>query len=454
MCRFTVITKKSLGLIIILFCIVFIISRLIYQNTGPNIILISVDTVRADHLNEYGYDRTTSPIITAMALKGVLFKRAISQAPWTLPSVASLHTSLYPSEHNVVSSRTKLADDIETLAETLNRYGYYTIGLVSCRFASKKHGLAQGFEVFDESQIISDDTVTSGALTNMAAEYIKNGKQKPFFLWIHYFDPHATYVRHPEFGFASGYTGQLLEKITTKDLRQALKQGQLTDEDIEFVKAVYDEEIAYTYAWIGKLLDQLNSMGVKDSTVTILTADHGEYFMERGRFFHCKDVYNELVHVPLIISGAIDEKLHGCVVNQSVEISSVPKTIMALVGVDEYVFGGKNLLALADKESDSGFIFTEGSYPWGDDDRKKAVIFKGWKLIYNFDDGTYELYHIDKDWNERKNLWNDSSTEITTLKMHLRETLDRFPHKKTTAAPKLKLDEETINHLRSLGYIK
>lgn len=440
---------KYLGLIIVLLCILLIVFRPTHEDKRPNIILISIDTVRADRLDVYGYNRKTSPSITAMASKGVLFKHAISQAPWTVPSLASLHTSMYPSEHNANNAKTKLANKIETLAETLTKLGYYTIGVVSHVFASKMYGMSQGFEVFDESQILGHDGVTSEVLSNLAVEYIKQSDQRPLFLWIHYFDPHFTYVRHPEYGFASRYSGKLPDKISA----EYLKEKQINNQLLDYVNAVYDEEIAYTDYWIGQLSDQIKSMGLEKTTVTILTSDHGEYFMERGRFFHGNDVYKELIDVPLVITGAIDKKLRGTIVDQTVEIRSIPKTIMKLVGFDKHVFGGENLLALIGKKPESDFVFTEGSYAWGTDLRKKAVIFKRWKLIYNFDDNTYELYHIDTDKNERKNRWNDNNTELKTLKKLMKNTLDRFPNKKKISAEKLKINEKTKKHLRSLGYV-
>ncbi len=415
-----------------------------------NIVLISIDTVRADHLDLHGYDRKTSPAVTAMASQGVVFQHAISQAPWTLPSMASVLTSLYPSEHGAVGARTRINQDIETLAEKLRSSGYHTIGIVSHTFVDKKHGFAQGFDIFDESQILGHNAITSEALTQLAIKYLKAEEDKPFFLWVHYFDPHFTYVRHPEFGFASGYSGELPDQIPG----MGLGERRLSREDIEFVRSVYDEEIAYTDAHIGRLLSRIKRMGLDDSTVIILTADHGEYFMDRGKLFHGKDVYEPLVHVPLVISGAIPDKLRGREVGQSVGISSIPKTIMELVGIDNHSFHGENLLALADNNRDSSPVFTEGSTAWSERHRKKAIIYKGWKLIYNIDRDTYELYHIDADRKERKNLWKDSSTRNSELAIFMKQELDKFPSKEATVVEDVEMSDEVIKHLRSLGYVK
>lgn len=467
MLTFKTSTKIYLGLTIVLLCISLFVFRSANKDKRPNIIklsnitklpnitkcpniiLISIDTLRADRLDVYGYNRKTSSSITAMASKGVLFKHAISQAPWTLPSLASLHTSMYPSEHNANNAHTRLSDKTNTLAEVLNKLGYYTIGVVSNIFATKKYGMSQGYEVFDASQNLGPEEVTSEALSKLAVKYIKKSDQRPFFLWLHYFDPHNDFVRHPEYGFASGYSEKFPDKIS----RQYLLNEQKSKKSLDYVNAVYDEEIAYTDHWVGWLSDQIKSMGLEKTTVTILTADHGEYFMERGRFLHGKDVYKELIDVPLVITGAIDKKLRGTVVDQTVEISSIPKTIMKLVDFDKPVFGGKNLLALIGKKPEPDFVFTEGCYAWGTNLRKKAVIFKRWKLIYNFDDETYELYHLDTDKNERKNRWNDNDTELKTLKKLMKNALNQFPNKNKISAVKVKINEKEKELLRSLGYV-
>jgi arylsulfatase A-like enzyme len=415
----------------------------------PDIVLITIDTVRADHLSAHGYGRRTSPAMDRLAEQGVLFRHAVSQSSWTLPSVASLHTSLYPSEHGAIFAERRLSDDAETLAEALGKAGYRTVGITSHVFAGARHGLGQGFEVFDESQVSGHETVSSEALTELAVKYIEEDS-RPYFLWVHYFDPHFTYVRHPEFGFANHYEGELPERIPASLLRKALRQvkrGKVFSlNDLHYVEAVYDEEIAHTDRWIGKLLEHVDL----ESTVVILTSDHGEYFLERGKFFHGEDVYEPLVHVPLVIGGAVPEALAGKVVERSVEIASIPKTVMELIGV-KHAFEGDNLLALARGEGGKPRpVFTEGSFAWGKKPLQTAVIWEGWKLIRNHADGRHELYNIADDPEEKENLWN----EEIEVKKRLRKALDRFPPRKPMSAQALKLDPETMKQLDSLGYTK
>jgi len=341
--------------------------------------------------------------------------------------------------------------DAGRLAETLGKSGYATAGIVSHRFIDRKHGLAQGFQIFDESQIRGHDAVTSEDLTGVAIQHLEKLKS-PFLMWIHYFDPHYTYVRHSEFQYASGYRGKLPDRLKIQLLRKRTKW--IKPHDLDYIKAVYDEEIAYTDYWIGKLLEHIESMGLDQSTVIILTADHGEYFLERGRFFHGKDVYRELIHVPLVISGAIGPQFHGKTVDRPVEILSIPKTVAELIGISNHSFQGENLLTLIHKDTPERFVFAEGSYALGTDERKATVIYDGWKLIRNLDDDRYELYNLSTDPQEKENLWETENQRITLRRKRLREELDRFVQNKATETQEIEMNEEEMEHLRSLGYVQ
>lgn len=292
--------------------------------TPPNIVLISIDTLRADHLDVYGYSRPTAPNLSRLAEEGVLFEHALSQAPWTLPAMASVLTGLYPSQHGASTSEARIAGRVETLAEALLARGYRTRAVVSHSFVDANHGFARGFERFDESQVLGHDAVTSEAVSRIALEKMLPDAGQPFFLWVHYFDPHFTYVHHPEVGFAGRSEGRFGSAIPARLLS---RPGRVSDSELEHIRAVYDEEIRVTDWAVGALLDGIEALGLKENTVVLVTGDHGEYFLERGRFFHGKDVYEELVHVPLIIGGDLPEALRGTVVERSVETASIPATV-------------------------------------------------------------------------------------------------------------------------------
>jgi arylsulfatase A-like enzyme len=417
--------------------------------TAPHVVLITVDTLRADHLKLYGHTRETAPAISALATQGVTFMDAVAPAPWTLPTIASVHSSLYPSEHAVIGAKTRLDNSVETLAETLKRAGYRTIGVVSNRFASTNYGMAQGFDDFDDSQIVGHHDLSSEGITRIAIEKLGKADGPPVFLWAHYFDPHFTFVRHPQFGFAEGYTGRFDDQISIADVREAFTDGGVSEDDVNYTKDVYDEEIAFTDKWIGELLRTDGLNGAR-KTLTILTADHGEYFMERGRFFHGEDVYRELVHVPLIIAGDIDVDRHGTQVADTVSLTSIPATIMSHLGIAEHSFNGVNLLG-SQEELRGVPVFAEGSHLWGRVKNNEAIITPKWKLIHTPETGEMELYNRHEDPAELDNLYTGSlSPELQPLLTQL----SAFPAETITETAEAETSPETIRQLEALGYVE
>ncbi|MGD8328963.1 MAG: sulfatase [Acidobacteriota bacterium] len=417
----------------------------------PNIVLVTIDTLRADHLEAYGYPRATAPFLARLASSGVRFARGISQAPWTLPAMASLHSSLLPSQHGAIEAETALPEAAETLAERLHAAGYATVAVVSHEFVSAKHGFAQGFDVFDESNVLGHEAVTSRDLTMTALARLGE-VQQPFFLWVHYFDPHFTYVRHPEFGFADGYTGALPDQITSGRLVGEERRAEpMADYDLDYVKAVYDEEIAYTDEWIATLWQGIADR-YGDDAVIFVTADHGEYFLERGRFFHGKDVYRELVDVPLIIAGAIDEGLRGTVVEPAVATLSIPRTVLGVLGLPGDDFGGVDLLEVA-RGADPPPVIAEGSYAFGSDARTEGVQYRGFKLIHRLDDDGYELYDLSTDPWERDDVFADFGAGSEVVE-RLMQSLHWFRDQPRLEPQPVGLTPEALERLRQLGYIR
>ena len=421
----------------------------------PNLVLVTIDTLRADHLGCYGHSRRSSPSIDRLAESGLLFERAIAPAPWTLPSMASLHTSLYPAEHGAIAARTPLPEDLTTLAESLQGVGYDTMAFVTHVFVSRRYRLDQGFRAFDESLVQGHEAVTSEELTQNALRYLRRLGREPFFLWVHYFDPHFSYVRHREFGFVEADPAP--ERLGYQELRvaePALRDDATPDPfSVETAKAIYDEEIAFTDAAIGRLLEGIQGMDLDRPIVTVLTADHGEYFMERGRFGHGRDVYDELVHVPLIISGDIDETLKGRRFSQSVEVASVAHTLAELAQVDGNPFQGEDLLAVNDGERRSP-VFSFGCYAWGTDERKMMVESEGWKLIQNLDDNRFELYDVGRDPQERDDQWDQETGGSKAARDGLHTALERFAQRQDEDAPTIDLTQEEIERLEALGYVQ
>lgn len=416
---------------------------------GPNVIMISIDALRADHLACYGHNRITSPNLDTLAEKGVVFEMAISQAPWTLPSMATVHTSLYPYEHGAVSYGRRMKDRVATLAERFRNSLYTTIGVVSATYVNSTYGFSQGFTVFNQENIRGAAGTCSAEITDAAIRYVREHRDDSFFLWIHYFDPHDTYLRHEEFDYGAGYNGSLPLDVKLSILKHT---KSLNDADLKFVRDVYDGEISYTDKHIGRLFRALEETGLTDETVIAVTADHGEEFGERGGFGHGKNVYQELVRVPLFIYDPSRPELCGRRVQDPVEIRTLGRTLLEAVGLDADGLPGLNLIRIAAGEEPLAHIFSEGSYAKGVDKRKLAYIKENWKLIMNFDDGTYELYNLAADPDERTNLFEHEPPVLMELMLVFESHLSELHKNKAPGMPAILSDEE-YKRLKSLGYI-
>ena len=420
--------------------------------TGPNLVLISIDTTRADHLSGYGYPRLTTPNIDRLAREGILFSNAFSQAPWTLPSMASMHTGLYPSEHGATDSDLKISDRLGTLAEYM-RDGYYkTIAVVSHTFVNRMYGFSQGFDVFDQDYVLEHDELTSALITDRAIEYIREYSDQPFFIWLHYFDPHNSYVRHPKYGYASGYDGELPSTLDIGYLRR--NRDELSDADVQYVRDVYDEEISFTDEHIGLLLNFLEEIGLEERTAVIVTADHGEAFMERGKIGHGGLVYQELVRVPLILKIPSHPASSGVIVSSNAEVRSIARTALEICQIDNNPFEGYSLLDLvADQPADS-YALIEGN-DINEPIERQAIVLGKLKLIRNVVTGRSELYDLVNDPAESENIYaqirqsDDQLIQMLELKLSA-----GLPEQTGGRTQRLGLTSEEIERLRSLGYLR
>lgn len=436
------------------------------QDENRDIILITVDTLRADHLADWGYSRKTAPNLSRFIKEGIQYQNALAAAPWTLPSLASIHTSLYPLEHRARFAKTKIPDRFETLAKRLKKAGYYTAGAVAHEFAGRNHNFQMGFDAFDDSlkrRHASD--VTSKDLTKIALAQVRKAPLgSPLFLWVHYFDPHFAYVRHPEYGFADApaknvsekyrkteISMRFLKKYVGKDAKREMK-GLL-----EYSQAVYDEEIAFTDLWVGRLWNGIEKTRKKKKIVGCLTSDHGEYFAERGLLFHGRDLYNQLIHVPLILFGDIENDLKDKKVKQAVSLTEIPKTLVELAGITDHPFGGENLIQTARGKAESEHLFANGTYAWHEDRSfRDAIVYDGWKLIYRVEKDKYELYRYIDDQEETNDFWNKKDRNTAKVRNELKKALRAFMKKNNTTekASNVELDKETVDRLKSLGYVE
>jgi arylsulfatase A-like enzyme len=294
----------------------FFLSDAIGQEQPPNVILISIDSLRADHLGCYGYPKPTSPNIDALANESVMFTNAISTTTWTLPAHISMLTSLYPEVHQVINDGNKLSDKAVVplnkggqgvvCAETMKEAGYLTAGFVSGPYLSSKFGYNQGFDLYDDYTINyssneeSHRGITSPKIHQQVTKWLEQNYCSPLFLFIHYWDVHYDYTPPPPFDtmFDPDYTGT----ITGQDYEgNELINPQMPERDLEHIIALYDGEIAFTDSYIGKLMTYLKELDIYENTMVILTSDHGDEFFEHVCKGHRNNLFDETLKVPLII---------------------------------------------------------------------------------------------------------------------------------------------------------
>jgi arylsulfatase A-like enzyme len=293
-----------------------------------NVVFIVVDTTRADHIGSYGYRRDTTPHIDRLAEKSTVFEQAYSHTPWTMPSVASLFTSLPPRDHGIVKWEQPLALEHLTLAEHLQAHGFLTAGFVSHLIFFPEYRFNQGFEHYDVSVLREGDPVeltTSREISDLAIRWLREEAHDPFFLWLHYFDPHGVYLQHEPYVWGD----------------QAIDR--------------YDSEIRHTDEQIGRVLSSLETLGMADDTIVVVVADHGEEFGDHGGIRHSKTLYDEVVRIPLVIyvPGFSPRRI-----DTIVSESDVAPTLCRLLGLPVPAsFAGRRWKLVIDRETGARMLF-------------------------------------------------------------------------------------------------
>ena len=413
----------------------------------PNILLIIVDTMRKDHLGCYGYARDITPNMDTLASRSVRYQQAVSQAPWTTPSIGALMASRYPTELGIKGSRSILSEDLLLLAESLRASGYRTQGVVSHTFCSAQWNFHQGFDRWDESSIVRHKNATSPRVTEEALRFLDGGPDEPFFMWLHYFDPHGMYLLHPEFDPTPeiNYQGVIHEGMGFWELRDLWPS--LTPQDVQQVIRAYDSEIGYTDHHIGMVLDRLRDLDLFDDTLIILTADHGEGFGDHGTVGHDDMLYRELLDVPLLVKypGRQPDTVTG-----PVALVDIYPTILRELGLPSLDGMAGRPLPRSPAEDENGerILFAETS-------RRamlRAAISSRFTLIETLPDGTLEFYDRLEDPEEKNNLVPSADPEFTRLRQALtawRDEMESGAGEETTADP----SNEELRRLRSLGYV-
>lgn len=268
-----------------------------------SLLLISIDTLRADHVHAYGYRRETTPHIDALARSGVRATDAWAHSPWTLPSHATLLSGTHPFRHGVVEDGLMIDRAVPMVAPLLKNAGYRTSAVVSGFYVSSRFGFQRGFDTFDDFDLPKGlrkrDSVRAEEVTNAAVRRLEEASGRPFFLFAHYFDAHNDYDAPEPWNRMFDQDARAIPYVNY----EYYKSHRLEGPELEHVIAQYDEEIRYVDEMIGRLLGALDAAGRAEDTLVVLTADHGEELFEHGSWGHGNSLYAQVLRVPLIFKG-------------------------------------------------------------------------------------------------------------------------------------------------------
>jgi arylsulfatase A-like enzyme len=462
-----------------------------------NVVLILVDTLRADHLGTYGYSRPTSPNIDALSRQSVTFDHAMAQATWTKPSVASLFTSAFVHRHGVIASRDALGPELPTLAEQMRKQGYRTVAFTANPWITPEFHFDRGFDRFESERAMGvqltnlyrvlsrgdrlfrrlgmrlsvanlvfwdpgKESPTNSRrdeqLADSAMKWLETSAQSPFFLYVHLIGPHDPYDPPPEYARrfrGDAVTGPPLTRPPAR-VQSIFEEAQPLDPArLANLKAQYDGALAFSDTLVGRILATLDRLHLSEHSLVVLTADHGEEFYEHHNWRHGNQLYNEVLHVPLMMR--MPGKLVPARRSDAAMVIDIFPSIFGLLDLPLGVqVDGRNLFA--GTATGPQAVYSEHFRREGGDYASRMVYRNGLKLVEtrdaNHGEERSELFDLRTDPYEHSNLFSSVepvSTKESAAQLHLLlVALGKEVPK--SAAPAIKIDGSTKERLRALGY--
>jgi choline-sulfatase len=434
------------------------------NQAATNFVLVLIDTLRSDKLLAYNPNtRVRSPYLDLLSKESMVFERAMAPENWTKPSVASMLTGLYPATHKTKDDRAKLPRTARLASEHFKELGFTTAGFVANGYVSGKFGFQRGWDTWT-NYVREGKPNRAKFVVDDAVDWLdKTPKDKPFFLYVHTIDPHVPYIPPKKYWslYDSGpYNGPVQPRATAK-LLEAVKTGRtkLNQRDKLRLEALYDGEISYHDDQLVKLHDKLAALGLLENTLIIVTSDHGEELFDHGLVGHGHSLYEELLHVPLIVRlpGSVQTEPSSRS-NSEVSLIDIMPTACEILGVEcPSNIEGRSLIPLLngndfDRYPAASFSdFLDG---------QRTVRMGRYKLIYRGASTT--LFDLKNDPGETADLSDDVPLALTALRDALGTHLGRFVNSRTTSsskkqlrhkAEKTNLDPETTRQLKALGYL-
>lgn len=384
----------------------------------PSVLLISIDMLRADHVGCYGYERNTTPSIDRLAQGGVRFAETVSTAPWTLPAHASLFTSLPSSVHGASdASTTALAPEVTTLAERFSAAGYATAGFYAGPYLHEAYGLGQGFDVYQycvdyaddygagdvadwgsdtEAQRRSHHGVTNPGVHKAASAWLGDVPEgAPFFAFVHLWDAHYDFTPPPPYD--SFYTDPAYQGFVTgrEFFFDARIHAGMDPADLAQLVGLYDGEIRWTDAFVGKLLDDLERLGRLDDTLVVLVSDHGTELFDHGQKGHRRNLYDEALMVPFVLAGPGVPA--AMVVPDQVSLLDVGPTLLELCGLPGGDAGmGRSLVPYFDASAEPAPVGALSELLTGGNELR-SLRTSGSKIVHREPDGLYVWFDLEGD---------------------------------------------------------
>jgi len=446
-----------------------------------NVVLITVDTLRANHLEHLGYGKPTSPLSRELAPESVVFRECVAQYPLTTPSHASILTGRYVRSHGATGNAVPIHESVTLLSEVLKEHGYTTGAFITSPIIGERYGFDRGYDHFVERNrgdfTKSTQSEWIGQLrlsrvwwrargldrTTVAAErWLSASPPTPFFVWLHYITPHSSYA--PPFSYEREWDTYRSTIVPSIRELAGINRGEvdLTDDDINHIVALYDAEIQFTEDLLARVLGALDRIGAKDNTLIVFTADHGESLFDRDTYFgHGKYLYDEEILVPLFFHCPAKLPV-GTVIDEQVETIHIAPTIIDFLELPpEHSFQGMSLMNIIDPGSRPEVIEgpaelfvqhpPEEKPAFSINHKSRMVRFGGWKYIEVDDElGTEELYDLRNDPGETDNLVLHQTETAAELRALLREWNASVP---VIRSDSYELDDESMRALRALGYV-